>query len=87
MQYFHLGNALIDTIAPFVVSQGFVACEIEYRRGNHVIDEGRGGWPRTNRDISKALIKLHSLATGEADVCEAKMDMSRVVILGHSAGQ
>ena len=61
MQGYRLENALIDTIAPFFVRQGFVTCEVEYRRGNRIVDGGRGGWPRTNEDISEALIKLYSV--------------------------
>jgi len=84
MQGYSLDNALIDSVAPYFVQHGFVACEVEYRRGNHKVDGGRGGWPRTNEDISNALIKLHSISVDNDT--EAKMDFTRVIVLGHSAG-
>ncbi len=103
-QMYELDNSLIDTVAPFCVSNGFVSCEVEYRRGRASVDGGAGGWPTTNNDIISALTKLHEFSLSEhckvivnthslavkwcinTRYMQVKMDMSRVVILGHSAG-
>jgi acetyl esterase/lipase len=67
-----VGCAAIETLAPFVVEQGLVAVDIEYRR----VGNG-GGWPETNWDVWQAL----------ASLCNCpEVDMSRLVLVGHSAG-
>lgn len=78
-QQYNIDGALIDTLAPFFASNGYVACEIEYRRGR--LDGGSGGWPVTNQDLNLALIKLH-----EYSLTHTVVDIERVAILGHSAG-
>lgn len=78
-QQYNIDNALIHTLAPFFVTEGFAACEVEYRRGR--LDGGAGGWPMTNHDINSALIKLH-----EYSLSHPAIDINRVAVLGHSAG-
>ena len=79
-QQYNIDGALIDTLAPFFASEGFVACELEYRRGR--LDGGTGGWPITNEDINSALFKLHDYSLSNSFV-----DINKVIILGHSAGK
>lgn len=49
---------------------------VEYRR----VGEPGGGWPNTWRDVGSAIDHLRSLAP------QHHLDLSRVVVLGHSAG-
>ena len=56
--------------------RGFATWNIEYRR----VGEDGGGWPGTFIDVSDAVNHLTQL--GE----RFRLDLSRVVILGHSAG-
>jgi len=69
-----IDTAAIESLAPFFVSKGFVAMEVEYRR----VGNG-GGYPATNEDILRALEVLSSDTSGW-------VDLSRVVLVGHSAG-
>lgn len=78
-QQYNIDGALINSLAPFFSKAGYVACEIEYRRGR--LDGGSGGWPITCQDINAALIKLH-----EYSLTNPVIDINRVAILGHSAG-
>ena len=61
-----------DTLA----ADGIATWNIEYRRVGH---DG-GGWPGTYLDVGRAVDHLRVLA-GEHD-----LDLSRVVVVGHSAG-
>lgn len=76
---YSLDNSLINTVAPFLASQGWVAIEVEYRR---VGNQG-GGWPGTNNDVISSLQFIHELSTKPE---YSHFDMNRVTILGHSAG-
>ncbi len=61
----------------YALSQaGFAVWNIEYRR---VGDHG-GGWPGTFEDVAAAADFLRELATAH------RLDLSRVVLTGHSAG-
>eukprot|EP01039_Chlorochromonas_danica_P009054 gene9054-9992_t len=79
-QQYGLDSALISTLPPFFVEEGYYTAHIEYRRGNKELDGGEGGWPQTNEDVLSMLTSLSLLANRE------KIDLDRVVLLGHSAG-
>jgi acetyl esterase/lipase len=55
---------------------GIASWNIEYRR----IGQPGGGWPGTYLDVGHAVDHLRDLAT------PYKLDLNRVVVLGHSAG-
>jgi acetyl esterase/lipase len=65
-------RALADALA----ADGFATWNIEYRRVGH---EG-GGWPGTFLDLGKAVDLLPRLAR------EHRLDLSKVVVVGHSSG-
>jgi acetyl esterase/lipase len=66
----------IAAFADALGKRGFATWNIEYRR---VGDEG-GGWPGTFQDVAAGVDKLADIAA------EHRLDTSRVVIVGHSAG-
>lgn len=68
---------LMDPLIPSLLEQGFVVWNIEYRR----VGAG-GGYPETFEDVAAATDHLSSLPTGLAD----RVDLSRVAVVGHSAG-
>jgi acetyl esterase/lipase len=82
-QCYNLDNSLIDSIPPYFASQGFWCVHLEYRRGCEK-DNGAGGWPVTNADILLALTVLMGLP--QSDPKFQSMDISKIVIIGHSAG-
>jgi acetyl esterase/lipase len=55
---------------------GVATLNVEYRR----VDQPGGGWPNTYLDVGNAVDHVRSLAM------EHRLDLSRVVIVGHSAG-
>lgn len=57
-EMYTLDYSMIDTICPYLLSQGYGVCLIEYRRVGHV----GGGWPGTNEDILSAMRKLYSVS-------------------------
>ena len=59
-----------------LANQGYAVWTPEYRR---VGDEG-GGWPGTFQDIARSVTALRELALDHS------LDLSRVVVMGHSAG-
>jgi acetyl esterase/lipase len=66
-----------DTIEPAAIDlarQGFATLNVEYRR----VRDGFGGWRETADDVAAAID--HLSARGD------RLDLSRVVIVGHSAG-
>ncbi len=69
-------RAGIAAFADALGKRGFATWNIEYRR---VGDQG-GGWPGTFQDVAAAVDKLAEVAA------KHRLDMSRVVIVGHSAG-
>jgi acetyl esterase/lipase len=70
------GTELMDYMAADLQKRGYAVWNVEYRR------EGGagGGYPGTFLDIADALDHLRVLAPGNA------LDLTRVVIVGHSAG-
>jgi acetyl esterase/lipase len=70
------GTELMDYIAADLQKRGFAVWNIEYRR----VGEAGGGYPGTFLDIADALDHLRTLAPANA------LDLSRVVVVGHSAG-
>jgi acetyl esterase/lipase len=72
-------NINLDNIAHLAAAltrDGYATWSIEYRRA----DGAGGGWPGTFDDVLAAFDHIQTIATG------AKLDMSRVVVAGHSAG-
>lgn len=63
-------------MADALKERGIASWNIEYRR----IGQPGGGWPGTYLDVGRAVDHLRTLATSNA------LDLSRVVIVGHSAG-
>ena len=57
-------------------SDGIASWNIEYRR----LGQPGGGWPGTYLDVGRAIDYLRELAA------PYKLDLNRVVVLGHSAG-
>lgn len=80
-QCYNLDNSLISSLVPEFNHRGFWVCQLEYRRGN-VNDGGRGGFPETNQDLLLALEKLSQLSK-----FDPSLDISKLVVLGHSAGR
>lgn len=69
-----LGTGLADDLA----KHGVAAWNIEYRR----VGNG-GGWPATLLDVARAVDALADLANPAAG---GRLDLERVVTVGHSAG-
>lgn len=70
------GLRQVAVMAKALANEGIAAWSIEYRG----IDEDGGGYPGTYRDIAAALAKLREEAPSRG------LDMTRLVIVGHSAG-
>lgn len=68
------GLELGRPLAADLVGRGFAAVNLEYRR----MGDG-GGWPQTGQDVAAAVDALRDHAVG-------RLDLSRIVGLGHSAG-
>lgn len=66
----------IAGFADALTKRGFATWNIEYRR----VGDAGGGWPGTFQDIAAAEDKLADVAATH------RLDLSRVVIVGHSAG-
>ena len=60
-----------------LTGRGIVTCNIEYRR----IGDRGGGWPGTFHDISLASYKIPEILDSDP-----RVDMSRTLVMGHSAG-
>jgi acetyl esterase/lipase len=72
------GKLVCRPLARDVVAHGWAAWNLEYRR----LGEGRGGgggWPMTFDDVAAGIDHL-------ADLADPRLDLSRVVLVGHSAG-
>jgi acetyl esterase/lipase len=72
------GNDLGTPLAQDLVGLGVAAWNIEYRR----IGIG-GGWPGTFVDVADA---MDALAGKVNDVAGGRLDLAKVVVIGHSAG-
>ena len=70
------GAILMDYLAEDLRQRGFAVWNIDYRR----IGENGGGYPGTFRDVAKAMDTLRAIAPAY------KLDLSRLVVIGHSAG-
>jgi len=66
----------VRSLAGALTAEGFATWSLEYRR---VGDPG-GGWPGTFEDVARGADHLGSVAAGH------RLDLRRVVALGHSAG-
>jgi len=76
---FKAAYATADYAAPIgdaLKDQGIASWNIEYRR----LGDPGGGWPGTYRDVGRAVDYLRTLAK------PYNLDLSRVVLVGHSAG-
>ena len=76
---FKAAYATADYAAPIgdaLKDQGIASWNIEYRR----LGDPGGGWPGTYRDVGRAVDHLRTLAK------PYHLDLSRVVVVGHSAG-
>jgi acetyl esterase/lipase len=65
-------------LAADLARRGFAAWNVEYRR----VGNG-GGWPATALDVAAAVDLLPT--TGQ-EVAQGRLDLGRVIALGHSAG-
>ena len=68
-----------ETLAPMadaLKAEGIATWNIEYRR----LSQSGSGWPGTYLDISKGVEYLRSIAAHK------KLDLTRVIVIGHSAG-
>jgi acetyl esterase/lipase len=64
-----------DDLARDLVARGWAAWNVEFRRVGEV---SQGGWPETFDDVAAAVDALGRL--------DARLDLDRVVAVGHSAG-
>jgi acetyl esterase/lipase len=72
----YAGASSIGAMADALKREGIATWSIEYRR----LSEPGGGWPGTYRDVGAGVDYIRQLAP------RYRLDLSRVVILGHSAG-
>ena len=70
------GPELMRPAAGALVEKGYAVWSISYRR----IDEEGGGYPGTYADVARAIDMVREQADAR------NLDLSRVVLLGHSAG-
>ncbi len=66
----------ITHLSANLTKAGIATWTIEYRR----VGDSRGGWPGTFQDVSMGVDHLRTL------VPDYPLDLSRVVVIGHSAG-
>jgi len=77
------GAELGRPLAADLVTRGWAALNVEYRRVGDSGRDGGGGWPRTCEDVAAA---VDSLAGPGQQRASGRLDLTRVVSLGHSAG-
>ena len=70
------GITQMRNMAGDLLRQGVAVWNIEYRR----VDEDGGGYPGMYHDVATALDRLRALAPPH------RLDLSRIVLVGHSAG-
>lgn len=70
------GTELMDYLAADLRDRGYAVWNLEYRRIGH----SGGAWPGTFGDIATGLDHLRAIAVTRV------LDLSRVVLVGHSAG-
>jgi acetyl esterase/lipase len=66
----------VSAFADALTETGLATWSIEYRR----VGNAGGGWPGTFRDVAEAVDHLREIA------CDHGLDLSRVAVIGHSAG-
>lgn len=76
------GVELAEPLAADLASFGVAALAVEYRRVGTGAGGG-GGWPRTMADVSRA---VDALATAGQYLAGNRLNLDRVVAIGHSAG-
>lgn len=77
------GADLGRPLARDLVDRGWAALNVEYRRVGRNAQAGGGGWPTTCLDVATA---VDALAVQGQRIAGGRLDLSRVVALGHSAG-
>ena len=77
------GAELGRPLARDLVGRGWAALNVEYRRVGRNAQAGGGGWPTTCLDVAAA---VDGLAEQGQRLAGGRLDLSRVVALGHSAG-
>ncbi|MDR8410103.1 alpha/beta hydrolase [Nonomuraea sp. 3-1Str] len=89
----------VSPFAAFLARRGFAVASVEYRRGG-AGPGGAGGWPGTVDDVAAAMDALPGLVAGAMPRTDAQpsadaqpwadgvpsVDVSRIVVTGHSAG-
>lgn len=70
------GTELMDYLAADLRGRGYAVWNLEYRRIGHA----GGAWPGTFTDVAAGLDHLRDIAV------ERRLDLGRVVLVGHSAG-
>lgn len=70
------GITQMRNMAGDLAAQGIAVWNVEYRR----VDEPGGGYPGTYQDVAQALERLRAVAP------EHRLDLARLVLVGHSAG-
>lgn len=77
------GAELGRPLAADLAARGFAAVNVEYRRVGRSEEAGGGGWPQTGDDVANAVDALKSEGVRLAG---GRLDLTRVIGLGHSAG-
>nr|WP_260859612.1 alpha/beta fold hydrolase [Streptomyces cupreus] len=84
-----LDRSQLIPLAQDLVARGYAVWNIDYRG----LGEDGGGWPGTLEDAAAAVDVLAGLAAGDlpggqtaADSARGRLDLDRVVTIGHSAG-
>ena len=66
----------VSAISRALANQGYAVWTPEYRR----VGDAGGGWPGTFEDIAKSVAALQDIAPRHS------LDLSRLILMGHSAG-
>jgi len=77
------GAELGRPLAADLVNRGYAAANVEYRRVGSSSTAGGGGWPATGLDVAAA---VDALTVQGQQLAAGRLDLTRVVGLGHSAG-
>lgn len=77
------GAELGRPLAEDLRGRGWAALNVEYRRVGSSRKAGGGGWPTTMLDVAAA---VDALATDGQRLASGRLQLDRVVALGHSAG-
>lgn len=77
------GAELGRPLAADLVKRGYATANLEYRRVGSSSTAGGGGWPATGLDVAAA---VDALAVQGQQLAGGRLNLTRVVGLGHSAG-